>query len=318
MNLSSINANLLVALDHLLTHQSVQTAAEKQFVTPSAMSHSLRTLRGIFGDELLTRTQGGMVRTPLAEQLMGPLHRALRDLERAVTTVAEFDPGQSERGFVIAAPDFISTLLMPPVLKLLESQAPNLDIEIRPIARAGALRFSEVAQLADGKIDLLLAAVLTGDQAQAMPEIRGSNLYREDFVCVVRKDHPGVGETLDLETYATLPHLLITITDDRSPSWIDEELGRHGLKRRVAMRTRYFMSAPLLVAESDLLLTCPRQLAKYFAKQANLQVFEPPLPLPNYFEQIAWHSRFDSEPASLWLRSTIKRAVEEVLHQGQK
>ena len=92
MELSRINVNLLVALDHLLTHQSVQLAAEKQYVSASAMSHSLRTLRGIFGDELLTRTQGGMVRTPLAEQLMGPLHRALRNLERAVTDVAEFDP----------------------------------------------------------------------------------------------------------------------------------------------------------------------------------------------------------------------------------
>ncbi len=316
MNLSSINANLLVALDHLLTHQSVQTAAEKQFVTPSAMSHSLRTLRGIFGDELLTRTQGGMVRTPLAEQLMGPLHRALRDLERAVTSVAEFDPRQSERGFVIAAPDFLSTLVLPPVLKKLASHAPNLDIEVRPIARAGALRFNELSLLADGKIDLLLAAVLTGDLAQPMPEIRGANLYQEEFVCVVRKDHPGVGETLDLKTYATLPHLLITITDDRSPTWIDRILREQGLTRRIAMRTRYFMSAPLLVAESNLLLTCPRTLANYFSKLADIQIFEPPIPCPKYFEQIAWHSRFDSEPASLWLRSTLQRAVGEVLHQG--
>lgn len=315
MELSRINVNLLVALDHLLTHQSVQLAAEKQYVTASAMSHSLRTLRGIFGDKLLTRTQGGMVRTPLAEQLMGPLHRALRNLEHAVTSVAEFDPSQSERGFVIAAPDFISTLVLPPVLKILESQAPKLDIEVRPIARAGALRFNELSLLADGEIDLLLAAVLTGDLAQPMPEIRGANLYPEEFVCVVRKNHPGVGETLDLQTYATLPHLLITITDDRSPTWIDRVLGEHGLRRRIAMRTRYFMSAPLLVAESDLLLTCPRTLANYFCKLADLQIFEPPLDCPKYFEQIAWHSRFDSDPASLWLRSTIKDAVGEVLQK---
>lgn len=316
MNLSSINTNLLVALDCLLTHQSVQTAAEKQFVTASAMSHSLRTLRALFGDELLTRTRGGMIRTPLAEKLMGPLHRALRDLERAVTTVAEFDPSRSERGFVIAAPDFISTLLLPSIVKLLERDAPALDIEVRPIARAGALRFNELARLADGEIDLLLAAVLTGEQAQSLPEIRGSNLYQEDFVCVVRENHPDVGDTLDLETYAALPHLLITITDERSPSWIDEELTRHGLRRRVAMRTRYFMSAPLLVAESDLLLTCPRQLARYFTKQAHLRIFEPPLPLPTYFEQIAWHSRFDADPASLWLRSALKRAADEVLERN--
>ena len=205
--------------------------------------------------------------------------------------------------------------MLPPVLKILESHAPNLDIEVRPIARAGALRFNELSLLANGEIDLLLAAVLTGDLAQPMPEIRGANLYQEEFVCVVRKGHPGVGETLDLQTYATLPHLLITITDDRSPTWIDRVLTERGLKRRIAMRTRYFMSAPLLVAESDLLLTCPRRLANYFCRLADFQIFEPPLPCPKYFEQIAWHSRFDSDPASLWLRSTIKDAVDEVFQQ---
>jgi DNA-binding transcriptional LysR family regulator len=313
ISLSNINANLLVALDLLLTHQSVQGAAEKQHVTASAMSHSLRTLRELFDDPLLTRTRGGMIRTPFAEQLMGPLHRALRDLERAVTMVAEFDPSRAERGFIIAAPDFLSTLLLPPIVRILEREAPGLDVEIRPIARAGALRFAELARLADGEIDLLLAAVLTGTPGQQVPEIRSRNLYEESFVCVVRGDHSSVGDTLDLDTYAALPHLLITITDERSPSWIDEELARYGLTRRVAVRTRYFMSAPLLIAQSDLILTCPRQLAHYFAKHAPLRLLEPPLPLPSYFEQIAWHTRFDADPASLWLRSVLTRSADEML-----
>lgn len=184
----------------LLSHQSVQRAAEKQGVTASAMSHSLRALRELFDDPLLTRVRGGMVRTPFAEQLRGPLHRALRELERAVTTVAEFDPARAQRGFVIAAPDFTSTLLLPPVAGILEREAPGLDFEIRPIARAAALRFADLMRLADGEIDLLLAAVLTGPLGQRVPELRSRNLYEESFVCVVREGHPGVGDTLDLET----------------------------------------------------------------------------------------------------------------------
>jgi DNA-binding transcriptional LysR family regulator len=132
-------------------------------------------------------------------------------------------------------------------------------------------------------------------------------------VCVVRGDHPSVGDTLDLETYAALPHLLITITDEHSPSWIDTALADRGLTRRVAVRTRYFMSAPLLVAQSDLLLTCPRQLARYFAKLVPLRVLEPPLPLPSYPEQIAWHARFDADPASIWLRSVLVRAADALV-----
>jgi len=85
------------------------------------------------------------------------------------------------------------------------------------------------------------------------------------------------------------------------------------LRQMLALRTRYFMSAPLLTANSDLLLTCPRQLAIYFARQVNLRIIEPPMTLPPYFEQIAWHARFDADPASLWLRSTLRRAVDEVI-----
>jgi len=58
--LSDINANLLVALDVLLTEASVSRAADRCGVTASAMSHSLRQLRELFDDDLLIRTRHGM------------------------------------------------------------------------------------------------------------------------------------------------------------------------------------------------------------------------------------------------------------------
>jgi DNA-binding transcriptional LysR family regulator len=310
-DLARINANLLVALDLLLTEGSVTRAAERQGVTASAMSHSLRALRGTFGDPLLTRGGSGMVPTPFAERLRGPLRAALFELQRVVSSGVGFSPSTAKRGFVVRGPDFITTLLAGEVARVLPREAPGVDIEFRPVMRRGqGLLLADLMELENGSIDAVLAAELADTSG-----IHTAELYAERFVCVVRRGHPALRrrKKLDLETFARLPHVLITITDERTPTWIDSALESHGLSRHIALRTRYFMGAPLVVAESDLLLTCPAQLARYFAKRLPLEVFEPPLELPRYNEYLAWHSRFDADPASRWLRSLLQRAASRAL-----
>lgn len=310
MDLARINANLLVALDLLLSEQSVTRAAERHGVTASAMSHSLRALRELFDDPLLARAGPVMVPTPLAQKLRGPIRKALHDLERAVSGSVDFDPSSARRGFVVLAPDFLSTLLMPSVARILVAEAPNIDVEVRPVRRRGAsLGLVDAAALAEGDVDLVVAALVADESG-----LRSEALYPERFVCLVRADHPRVGGALDLQTYVATPQVLITISDERSATWIDDALARRGLTRRVAVRTRYFLSAVMLVAESDLLLTCPSQLARYAADRLPVRVVSPPFELPGYQEFMLWHPRFHADPASRWLRGVVRRAVAASLH----
>ena len=78
--LSSINLNLLVALDALLQTRSVSDAARRTRVTTSAMSHSLSALRQLFDDPLLVRVGGRMALTPQAEALREPLRASTDDV----------------------------------------------------------------------------------------------------------------------------------------------------------------------------------------------------------------------------------------------
>jgi len=66
MNLRSIDLNLLVALDALLTVRHVTKASERVGLSQPAMSNALSRLRGMFDDELLVRTATGMKATPRA------------------------------------------------------------------------------------------------------------------------------------------------------------------------------------------------------------------------------------------------------------
>jgi DNA-binding transcriptional LysR family regulator len=296
IELANFNLNLLLALDGLLGARSVTGAARRVRVTPSAMSHSLAELRSLLGDPLLVRSGRAMVLTPRAEALVGPLHKLLVDAERLLRGGTTFDPRTAERRFVIAAPDFLSTLLLPPLLAAAARDAPGVSLEIVPSARRGNAWLLET-----GDVDLALGAIV--DQT---PNIRRTDLCTEGFACAARQGHPTIDGSLDLGTYVKTPHLVITLGDDAGPTWIDQALAQLGQKRRVAVRTRYFMSAPLVIARSDLVLTAPSMLVGYFAQLVPIQVLPPPIELPTYPEEAYWHERFDDDPAHRWLRQLVK------------
>src|SRR6476469_3974417 len=130
VDLANFNLNLLLALDALLGEGSVTAAAKRVRVTPSAMSHSLSELRELLGDPLLVRSGRGMVLSPRAEALVGPLHTLLVDAERLLRGGATFDPATAARRFVIAAPDFLATLLLPQLLDAARREAPKTVLEI--------------------------------------------------------------------------------------------------------------------------------------------------------------------------------------------
>jgi DNA-binding transcriptional LysR family regulator len=298
--LANFNLNLLVALDALLGERSVSAAAKLTRVTPSAMSHSLAELRALLDDPLLVRSGRAMVLTPRAEALGPQLRKLLLDAKRLLAGSAVFDPTTAERRFVIAAPDFLATLLLPPLLEAMALEAPGIVLEIVPSVRRGNAWLLET-----GELDLALGAIVDHSSA-----IRRMDLCTEGFACAARKGHPSIRGKLDLRAYVETPHLVITLGDDTAPTWIDQALAKLGKQRRVAVRVRYFMAAPLVISQSDLLLTGPSMLIRYFARLVPLQVLAPPVDLPTYPEEAYWHQRFDDDPAHTWLRQLVQKTAQ--------
>ncbi len=221
------------------------------------------------------------------------------DAKRLLAGGTTFEPTTAERRFVIAAPDFLATLLLPPLLEAIAREAPGIALDIVPSARRGNAWLLET-----GELDLALGAIVDHSAA-----IRRMDLCTEGFACAARKGHPKVRGKLDLATYVETPHLVITLGDDAGPTWVDQALAKLGKRRRVAVRVRYFMAAPLVIAQSDLLLTGPSMLVRYFARLVPLQVFAPPIELPTYPEEAYWHERFDDDPAHAWLRRLVQETA---------
>ncbi|WP_244227461.1 LysR family transcriptional regulator [Corallococcus aberystwythensis] len=301
VDLSGINLNLMVALDALLQEAHVTRAAARVGITQSAMSHALAQLRELLGDALLIRGRGGMMLTPRAEQLCAPLKRGLAELRRALRHEPPFEPATASRRFTVATRDYFGSVLLPGALELLGREAPGVDLVVQHVEDN---TYPEL--LERGEVDL---AVIVTPKVEASPGLRQRKLFTEDFVCVVRKDHPAVRRKLDLHTYLELSHILISPRGDGVGA-VDRTLAQRGLPpRRIALRVPYFLIAPLVVTRSDYVLTAPRRLIAAFSEEYALQVFPPPLPVPPFNIVEVWHERFDGDPAHQWLRGLVARAV---------
>lgn len=297
LRLADVNLNLLVALDALLDAGTVTGAAQRTGVTQSAMSHALRQLRALLGDPLLVRGVGGLVPTPRAVALRVPIRRALLDLQHALRDPPSFDPATAQRRFVLGAGDYIAHVLGPALLEH-SLDTPGIDLDVVPFSAV------DVQRLATGELDLALAPLV--------PPLAGlcrAPLFTDDFVCMVRRGHPHVRRRLTLRQFVRLPHVLISTTGTGSGA-VDDQLAAQGLRRRIALRIRYFLAAPVVVAGSDLVLTAPRRVGEAFARHFDLELYEPPLALPSFTVEQLWHERFDADPAHAWLRERVRAAAE--------
>lgn len=296
--LADLNLNLLVALDALLDAGTVTGAAQRLGVTQSAASHALRSLRELLGDPLLVRGAGGLVPTPRADALRLPVRRALLDLEHALRDPPSFDPATAQRRFILGAGDYIAHVLLPALLER-SIDTPGIDLDVVPFSND-----HDVQRLATGELDLALAVFVPD-----APGLRRERLFTDGFVCLVRRNHPHVRRRLTLRQFVRLPHVLISTTGP-GPSPVDQQLAAQGLRRRIALRIRYFLAAPMVVASSDLVLTAPRRLGEAFARHFDLELHEPPVDLSPFTVEQCWHERYDADPAHRWLRERVLAAAK--------
>lgn len=294
MRLASLDLNLLLVLDALLETRNVTLAATRLGLTQPAVSNALGRLRVALEDPLFIRASRGLVPTPRAESIRTPLRRAMQDLQGALADTEVFEPTTSHRRFKLATTDYAEMVLLPPLLGLLAQQAPLVDLEMLPI------QAHPLDSLAGSDVDLALG-VFTTDH----PGLVLDPLFTEPFACAVRHGHPLAGR-LDLDNYCRLSHVLVAPRGNAG-STVDTALRALGRARRVAVRVPHFLMAPMVVAQSDMVVTLPRRVLEQFADR--LHVTDPPVDLPPIITRLAWHPRHRRDAGHRWLRTRISAAL---------
>lgn len=294
VNISRVDLNLFVVFDAIYTEGGISRASAELKLTQSAISHALARLRELLKDPLFVRQGNAMVPTQLANELIAPVRRALREIEGSLNQLNSFDPATSRKQFKIGLRSSVEAVMFPLLVQRIRAQAP--DVELVSLHHD---RDTLQGQLATGDVDIILDALL--------PRIQNVSFLRLGWgrlVVACRQDHPRVTEALDLATYLELDHVLAT-SRRRGRGIEDVALHKLGYQRRVKVRCQHYWTACQLVAGSDLIATLPEQFARSINDRLGNRVVPFPLDVPAYDLYVYWHASAEADPANRWLREQI-------------
>jgi len=294
--MEQFDLNLVRIFTTLYETGSATLAAERLELTQPTVSYRLARLREVFSDPLFVRDQRSLKPTPRAEALYRKFRDALAAIGEAVEETHRFDPLTARRTFNLAMSDIGSMYFLPPLEAELRRCAPEIALEVRQVPVPEI-----VEQLAASKIDAALGN---------LPSLRGHTrsvpLFRENYVCLVGRDHAErLGGRMPLETFRDARHIVVS-SSYSGHQLAEDALADQGIARRIALRTPYYSSLPLLVAQSDLVALLPSRVATTFAAQCAVVPLPVPAQLPDFEVKLHWHPRHESNPALNWLFGRIE------------
>lgn len=297
----SVDLNLLVALDALLTERSVTRAARKLGLSASAMSRTLSRLRVGLADPLLVPAGRAMVATPHAEAIAERVQALTAAVQAVLSPPPMVDMARLKRTFTIRANEAFVVV-----------QAARLSAAVAALAPEVRLCFvpkpdKDIAPLRDGSVDLEIG-VIGGDGGELMAQ----TLFRDSFVGIVRIGHPLLDGEITPERYAACSHV---VASRRGRNARPREAGfaAPGLDTTAKVVVPSFPAALALVSASDMVGVVPRSFCEsQFA--ASVVWFALPMVTPQIVISQIWHPRLDADPAHQWLRHVIYETIQPALN----
>ena len=288
--------------------RSVSGAAAELGVTASAVSHAVSRLRRALDDELFVPGPNGMEPTPRALELAPDVQDGMQRLAAALSA-RPFVPADATRTFCIAASDYPTSTIIPPLLRRLADAAPNVGLRMFPGSRLDAVRF-----LDEGRIDLMLGWI------DEIPERMGHRtVVTEHEALVVRKDHPLTRGILTRKRLFDFPYVVVELTgtEDRGVdgfvderglvrrTWIErlliETANNGGPVGRVAVTVPNYGPVAPILEQTNMIATLPRRLALQVARHGSLVMLDLPYEPLQVRVDAVWHQRAERDGGLRWL-----------------
>jgi len=292
----ALDINLLRVLVALEERRSVSLAAKALGRSQPAVSAALARLRTQLGDPLFLRSGAVMVPTPRAVAVIAASRDALDIVDRRIVPPAAFMAASSEQPVRLALSDVGEIVFLPRILAMLRIHLPAATVNsLSPLAEVVG------RELEFGRIDLAIGY---------FPDLAGHSfsqqvLFNDTFACLIRADHPIRAERLSDEKFRQLEHVVVR-AESRTEEVMERFLAKRGIQRRVVLTTPHFASIPMLIAQSDLVVTVPEPLARHFAAlSANLRIIGLPFKPPTIALKQFWHRRYQHDARSQWLRARV-------------
>lgn len=291
--------NLLPVMLVMMEERNVTRAAERLGITQPALSNALNRLRDTLNDPLFIRERYGMRPTPKAEQLAQVVSVALSSIDNVILGQQDFDLLQATRLFTLAPNSYVEFIMMPAIVARLRVCAPGIRLRLTPFG-------NDVTEtgVISGNTDMVLGRIVDPPDNLVV-----QHLMNEGLACVVRADHPLVGDTLSADLYEQLRHVNV-LPPGRMRAGLYQALEQRGLRRQVAVSVTHFLAVPEMIAVTDYCATLPRLICQHLSRDTRLRIVPAPVDLGTFPVEMGWHARYRDDPAHRWFRSLMVETAQ--------
>jgi DNA-binding transcriptional LysR family regulator len=290
-----LDPNLLVVFDMVYRLANLSRAGGALGISQPAVSNALKRLRAIYNDPLFVKTSQGMLPTPFARRIAPDIRSALELIDNTLES-KRFDPLITEKVFVLAMTDYGSTTLLPTLLSQLAVEAPRASVKVVRLDERTVLK-----KLESNEVDLAFSS-----QVKAGADFYEKVLFKDEFVCVVSQGHPEIADRLTLQQFVTYEHILYT-PQEGNIGVVDRMLAKRGLSNRTRLYVPHALAIPLIINDSDLVVTIPERMAQALRPGWDFRLLTPPLPIPGFELKMIWHRVNADDAAGIWLREVCAR-----------
>jgi DNA-binding transcriptional LysR family regulator len=298
--LRDVDLNLLVVLEAALRTSSVTAAAAELGLSQSAVSHALKRLRRLMGDELLVRSGNEMAPTAKGRALLGAVQQLLVGIDRLVSPAGSPSSETDRRAFRLLSTDYPQILMLEPLAQRLAARAPAAALELFYLTTLLPDR-----ELDHGMVDLCIAHM----PFDLPSRLRRQTLFDDSYVLIARPGHPELARPLTLERYGRLAHVAFYSRGTELFHTLVEKPSVHREKKIVVANLGL---TPALVASTDYVATLSRRCATLFAERYPLELHQLPFAVKSFPVEMIWHQRDDRDEAHAWLRTTLAAIGEEI------
>ena len=246
-SLARIDFNLLLALQYLLEEKNTARAAERLYISQSAMSKTLSRLRNTFDDELFYRQSHGLTPTPRALELAENLNDTLESIHRLINPPA-YNPYKVKATIRLGVPEPLAVFVIPQLTCRLNQSAPNI------ILKTQNLTDDYRCLLESGKLDLIIYQRERGESFSSIP------VGKHEIICLMRKEHPlRDAHAIDDETFLQADHIVYPtpLVEAEELKVLLEDHSGNEESARILLETSQLSVALDTLANFDALMLCP-------------------------------------------------------------
>ena len=189
---------------------SLTKAADRLFLTQSALSHQLKEIESYFDTQLFIRDKKRMLLTQAGEVVVGAAEKILQEVaETRVKVRCLTDP---EAGEVrLCTQCYTSYHWLAGFLRVFQTLYPKVDVRVE----LEAITHYVGEYLLDDKVDV---AITEGDEN---PKFSYTPLFQDEFVAIVAPDHQWATRSwVDVAEFADQNYIMYNIPDEESTNFM--------------------------------------------------------------------------------------------------